>query len=210
MSELMLDVGTANELKMAFRRAGYEASEVKSLSEGDILARVREVLLGRAEIVPIEMVMKPVSQLVHNTFTVPLYLTLAERITAGKYDWTNPDIISERFPHNPTTVGDWEFDLISPNNSISSEKAKKEVEVDGWAAAEWEHVLTYGAAFPDEQKKFPIIALGSVCEVGGRRYVLGLWYDGNGKRGVRFCSVVEGFDPFYRFLRVRKVNTSVT
>ena len=78
MSELMLDVGQANELKMAFRRAGYEAGDVKALSEGDVLAQVREVLLGRARIVPIEMEMLPVAQATCNTFTVLPNLSLAE------------------------------------------------------------------------------------------------------------------------------------
>ncbi|MDE1970495.1 MAG: hypothetical protein KGI50_02875 [Patescibacteria group bacterium] len=48
--ELMLDVGQANELKLAFRRAGFTNQEIKTLSEGDLLARVREVLRGHAEI----------------------------------------------------------------------------------------------------------------------------------------------------------------
>ncbi len=50
MSELMLDVGQANELKLAFRRAGYSNDEIKKLCEGNILTDVRNVLLGHAEI----------------------------------------------------------------------------------------------------------------------------------------------------------------
>ena len=45
-----LDVGQANELKLAFRRCGFSNEEVKHLSEGNILADVRRVLLGHAEI----------------------------------------------------------------------------------------------------------------------------------------------------------------
>jgi len=50
MSDLMLDVDQAGELKAAFRRGGYSNTEIKQLSEGDILGKVRDVLLGRAEI----------------------------------------------------------------------------------------------------------------------------------------------------------------
>jgi hypothetical protein len=46
MSDLMLDVSQAVELKMAFRRAGYTNAQIKQLSEGDILAQVRDVLKG--------------------------------------------------------------------------------------------------------------------------------------------------------------------
>jgi len=53
MNELMLDVGQANELKLAFRRGNWTNEEIKTLSEGDMLLKVREVLLGRAEIKPV-------------------------------------------------------------------------------------------------------------------------------------------------------------
>lgn len=54
MSELMLDVSQAHELKMAFRRANYSNGEIKQLCEGNILADVRNVLLGHASITVME------------------------------------------------------------------------------------------------------------------------------------------------------------
>lgn len=48
--DLMLDVGQANELKLAFRRADYSNDDIKRLCEGNILADVRRVLLGHATI----------------------------------------------------------------------------------------------------------------------------------------------------------------
>ena len=56
MSELMLDVGQANEVKMAFRREGpWTNEEIKMLCERKgFLAQVHEVLLGRAEIKQVE------------------------------------------------------------------------------------------------------------------------------------------------------------
>lgn len=45
-----LDVGQANELKLALRRTGWNNEELKRLCEGNILADVRNVLLGRAEV----------------------------------------------------------------------------------------------------------------------------------------------------------------
>lgn len=49
-NDLMLDVNQAAELKMAFRRNGWNNSQIKILSEGDILVRVLDVLEGRAYI----------------------------------------------------------------------------------------------------------------------------------------------------------------
>ncbi|MEK7115066.1 MAG: hypothetical protein AAB847_01780 [Patescibacteria group bacterium] len=57
MSDLGLDVGQANELKLAFRRTGWlNNEEVKLLCEGDLLGQVRQVLLGYATIVPLDHV----------------------------------------------------------------------------------------------------------------------------------------------------------
>jgi hypothetical protein len=48
--ELMLDVGQANELKLAFRKAGFTNIDIKRLTESSQLRSIRELLLGNAEI----------------------------------------------------------------------------------------------------------------------------------------------------------------
>ena len=53
-NDLMLDVSQAAELKLAFRRNGWNNAEIKTLSEGDILANVLKVIKGQAEIKMIE------------------------------------------------------------------------------------------------------------------------------------------------------------
>ena len=49
-NDLMLDVSQAAELKLAFRRTGWNNAEIKTLSEGDILADVLKVIRGQAKI----------------------------------------------------------------------------------------------------------------------------------------------------------------
>ncbi len=55
-NDLMIDVGQANEIKLAMRREGpWTNEEIKKLCEQKgFLTKVREVLLGRAEIKPFE------------------------------------------------------------------------------------------------------------------------------------------------------------
>jgi hypothetical protein len=53
-NDLMLDVSQAAELKLAFRRNGWNNAEIKTLSEGDILADVLKVIKGQAKIKMIE------------------------------------------------------------------------------------------------------------------------------------------------------------
>ena len=50
-NELMLDVGQANELKMAARRAKATNADLKRLSEGDMFALILPVIRGTAEVV---------------------------------------------------------------------------------------------------------------------------------------------------------------
>ena len=51
---LMLDVGQAEELKLAFRRNGWNNAAIKTLSEGSILTDVLKIIKGQAEIKIIE------------------------------------------------------------------------------------------------------------------------------------------------------------
>lgn len=52
--ELMLDVGQANELKLAFRRNGWTNTDIKALSESNFLSEVLKVMKGYSEIKPID------------------------------------------------------------------------------------------------------------------------------------------------------------
>lgn len=49
-NELMLDVGQANEFKLACRRAGFTNGDIKRLCEGDVLAQLLPVIRGHAEV----------------------------------------------------------------------------------------------------------------------------------------------------------------
>lgn len=46
--DLMLDVGTANEIKLALRRAGYTNAEVREIIRGGFLAEVLKVIKGKS------------------------------------------------------------------------------------------------------------------------------------------------------------------
>lgn len=50
MSELMLDVGQANELKLAFRRAEWTPADIKRLCEGDLASKLLPVVRGLGDV----------------------------------------------------------------------------------------------------------------------------------------------------------------
>lgn len=200
MSELMLDVGTANEIKLAMRRAGFTGADVKAVSEGDFMSGVLGLIRG-------EYVLTKVPQTTCSTIVVSSIFTLSNRIALGNYGWVNSDINEKRFPHDPSTIGEWEYDLYHPDCSVSSEDVKSGAEVDGWTVAKAEHLLAFGESFPEEQRKYPVIAIGSVCEVRVLRRILALWRD-DSKRSLGLYGWGGGWLAGCRFLRVRKIQPS--
>ena len=50
-TELMLDVGQANELKLAFRRAEWTPADIKKFCEGDLASKLLPVVRGCGDVV---------------------------------------------------------------------------------------------------------------------------------------------------------------
>ncbi len=127
-----------------------------------------------------------------------------QMIAAGRYDWRNDDLNAKRFPIKGEGVEEVEAKLFHFDRNISSEEAIRLMEAEGWEIAKMEHLLAFGAAFPDEQRKFPIIGLGSVGEVDGNRYVPCLLRNAS-KPYLHLHWLVSDWNSSYRFLAVRKV-----
>ena len=101
-------------------------------------------------------------------------------------------------------VEQFEAKIFHFDRNISSEKAVEAIKAADWESGKIEHLLSFGAKFPEEQRKYTIIALGSVAEVRGRRDVPYLSRDGAGRGlGLHWW----GYDWLgrYRFLAVRKL-----
>jgi len=141
-----------------------------------------------------------------DTITV-MSLPLAERIARGKYDWTNEDLTENHLPHDPTSVGEWEWKLVHFGKRVSPKTAVAAVQVSSWTPATLEHLLSFGEKYPKEQRKYTIIALGSsialgsLCVIYDGRFVPGLW-SGDSKRFLNlFCWAAIGVVTlgFWRF-----------
>ncbi len=158
-------------------------------------------------------------------YVVDCTLSLEEMIKAGNYDWTNSDITAKRFPLKNTGADEWEFKMFHFDRSISSENAVSGITTDDtanpWQPAAIEHLLTYGKNNPEEQRKYPIVALGSVGKVYGFRCVPYLnkdvserhlrlgrhvpyLYEGVSGRDLDLIRWDGGWGASYRFLAVRK------
>jgi len=142
------------------------------------------------------------------TLSVDYSRSLETMIAAGHYDWKNDDITAKRFPVVGKGVEQFEATLFHFNRNVSSEQAVEAIKkADGWEPGKIEHLLAFGEKYPEEQRKYPIIALGSVARVGGDRDVPCLSRRGAG-RGLHLPWWGSGWDDRYRFLAVRKLSSA--
>jgi hypothetical protein len=136
-------------------------------------------------------------------------LSLAYMVKSGGYDWVNPDITPENFPITGSGVEEVEYMLVHPNIYISSKDAisaiKAEDKNNSWQPAAIQHLLAFGAKNPEEQRKYPIVALGSVAQFHGFRRVACLFGVDVG-RSLDLFDWAGDWDASFRFLAVRKVS----
>lgn len=139
--------------------------------------------------------------------TVDYSQSLEQMIAAGQYDWKNSNITAKRFPIEGNSIVEYEARYFHFNRDISSDDAVAAMKEAVWEPAKIEHILSCGKTFPEEQRKFPIVGLGSVASVGGDRSVPCLDRDDSERRlGLRWFAYGWGAD--YRFLVVRKVSVA--
>ena len=130
--------------------------------------------------------------------------TVEEMVEAGRYGWNNSDISSRNFPVNRRELGNLKVHLLHFNRFISSDGAIKELDKMGFRPAELPELLALGAQHPDEQRKYPIVALGSAWRSpdGGRGVPC---LDGGGSgRDLSLGWFGREWGEGYRFAAVRK------
>jgi hypothetical protein len=137
--------------------------------------------------------------------------TYEQMVSVGTYDCRNNDINAKKFPIKGTGRARFQGKLFHFNRVIESPDAITQIEVadteNPWSAGKIEHLLAFGAKFPEEQRKYPIIGLSSVARVGGHRYVPVLWNYGAG-RDLRLGWFDDRWGDYCRFLAVRQISAA--
>jgi hypothetical protein len=125
-------------------------------------------------------------------------------LAAGKYDWASCDLTDDHFPPKQTGPAQAIVEVVDfGTRTISNSEAQIELKKRGVEPAAIEHLLAFGAAYPDEQRKYPIIALGSVACIREHPCVPFLATDGS----ARFAGILAWNDEWsnaMRFLAIRK------
>lgn len=99
-----LDVGQANEMKLAFRRTGWTNEEIKRICEGNILADFHDVVIGKAEIKLVSPQIRPWIE-EDNTVSFP--------VTSD--GTTGPDWI-KRLEQKGFRIGDYAKSILKSND----------------------------------------------------------------------------------------------
>ncbi|GMU25974.1 hypothetical protein KJZ71_02975 [Patescibacteria group bacterium] len=139
--------------------------------------------------------------------TIDRSQTLADMIAAGKYGYVNENITETYFPLKKSDgKREVEVVLVHLDERLTTDQVKAELDRRGLKPASIVELLFLGAAHPDLQREFPVVALGSSWRLpNGDLSVPELWY----ARGKRHLSLSYD-DPdsmwleHYRFVALRK------
>lgn len=136
-------------------------------------------------------------------FLVDYTMSLSDMIKVGQYNWVNSDVSEKNFPRNSATNGQvtTKAELLHFGRDISSDDALAEMGKLRFRPATLEELLAFGAKYPEVQREFPIVALGSVCSLHGVRRVP-ILDRGVSERGLRLYWFVNAWYGYYRFLVV--------
>lgn len=125
------------------------------------------------------------SEKVKDAFTLPVnhHRPVSDGIRAGHYDWVNPHITEQNFPTTQQGTKEVAVQLIHFNRTMSTDdQALAELDKQGLRPANLQECLAFGEKYPDVQREFPIIFLGSVWRSpGGDRRCPYLSWCGSGR-----------------------------
>lgn len=132
-------------------------------------------------------------------------------VLKSAFDWVDDFYATISFEPISRCHGVWtavprevSFEYVHLGRDASTDDVLAKMDRQGLRPALYGELLAFGAKYLDEQRKFPIVALGSVCRFsGGGLYVACLDGFGSGC-GLRLLGVGHDWYGSCRFLAVRK------
>jgi len=154
-SEFLSAFGTALEIwkkivEAVMSAGGNDDDLRRLLSNPDQVAQIAQLIV------------KPSSTTLESyPISVDYNLSLVDMVAAGKYDWINPEITAKHFPIKGKGTVETERVLVHLNRQATPKQVEEHLAAQDLEPARIEHLLAFGAANPELQREFPIIALGS-------------------------------------------------
>jgi hypothetical protein len=131
-------------------------------------------------------------------------LSVEDSVEAGEYQAVNASITSENFPSTRKGQAELEIILVRYDLRMTSESVLSELNKEGLRAAELPEFLAFGAKYPEVQRRFSIVGLGSECkDRRGYRSVPCL-YEASEGRYLDLHWWDDGWYSYSRFAAIRK------
>ena len=130
-------------------------------------------------------------------------LTVEDAIRAGDYQAVNASITTRNFPSTRHGQLHLELILVRFEGRMTSENVLAELTKHGVRPAELPEFLAFGAQYPDVQRRFSIVGLGSECrDRSGYRSVPCL-YEASEGRYLDLHWWDDGWYSYSRFAAIR-------
>ncbi|PIT95094.1 hypothetical protein COT98_01065 [Candidatus Falkowbacteria bacterium CG10_big_fil_rev_8_21_14_0_10_39_9] len=175
----------------------FEIMESKNLSFSEIIALINGKIADNEPLLSTDEI----------NLTVDYNKTPEQAVADGNYDYKNSGINGKKFPISPEMIGkkvDIAGKLFHFHREISSEDAISEMDKKGYRPATLMELLALGAAHPELQREFLVIALGSIWHLSSViRCVPCLRVGGSGRELNLRCFGVA-WVALDRFFGVRK------
>ena len=131
-------------------------------------------------------------------------LPLAEAIDAGRYAGVHAEITPQNFPPARHGKAKLEIVLTRYEQRMTSEQVLSEMSRAGLRPAELPEFLAFGAQFPQMQRRFSIIGLGSVWQDRKGYKNVPCLYEASEARYLDLHWWNDGWYSYTRFAAVRK------
>jgi len=130
--------------------------------------------------------------------------SIEEMVSSGRYDWANDAINSRNFQIVGSGTAQVVPELVYLNKVVTSEEVLVHMEANGLRPATLAELLAFGATYPEIQRQYPVVCLGSLwVDRCGYRHVPDL-YGGGSERELSLRWYGCGWLESCRFLAVRK------
>lgn len=128
--------------------------------------------------------------------------TLAEMLARGNYDEIDPDINERNFGQETLVVG-VKPRLYHFGHRVSTDEVIGRMARDGFRPGTFGDLSVYKDQDKEKDKRYPIVALGSVAVIRGYHRVA-YFIRNRFPRKLYLVSTILGWDGNYRFLAVLK------
>jgi hypothetical protein len=108
-----------------------------------------------------------------HTVTIDCRQTLDQMIAAGAYDHVNRHITESSFPDAGSGASERELTLVCLARVASTDEVLHRLDDLAVRSGRIEELLAFGAAYPQAQRQFPIVAVGALDEYRRRPFLWG-------------------------------------